>query len=269
MDVLAWFDGARCESNDISVTIDRLSSAILRSAILWPAGIGDFVTTICPLSNFILVRQSETRAMATLSSRMKQNDARSRQVGLLDFVQALPLSLSLLRIPAWNVATSETMCLDPALRNRMSRIPTGTYRLQLHADFGFDAAAEIADYLEQLGISHVYSSPYLQAAPGSQHGYDVVDHHNVNEELGGAEAHERFSLRLGACILGQVLDIVPNHMAISGSRNRMWWDVLENGPSSRYASYFDIDWEPLEEKLRGKLLVPILGRPLRPSSGPR
>ncbi len=141
----------------------------------------------------------------------------------------------------------------------MPRIPTATYRLQLHAEFGFDQAAAIADYLHQLGISHVYSSPYLQAAPGSKHGYDVVDHHKVNDELGGAEAHERFSKRLGECRLGQVLDIVPNHMAISGRRNRYWWDVLENGPSSRYASYFDIDWQPLEEKLRNKLLVPVLG----------
>jgi len=139
------------------------------------------------------------------------------------------------------------------------RTPVATYRLQLHADFGFDAAASIADYLHQLGISHVYSSPYLQAAPGSKHGYDVIDHHKVNEELGGGEAHDRFSKRLGQCRLGQVLDIVPNHMAISGRRNRYWWDVLENGPSSRYAPYFDIDWQPREEKLRNKLLVPILG----------
>ncbi len=141
----------------------------------------------------------------------------------------------------------------------MARIPTATYRLQLHADFGFDDAAAIADYLEELGVSHVYSSPYLQAAPGSKHGYDVVDHHKVNEELGGGEAHDRFSRRLGACNLGQVLDIVPNHMAIAGRRNRYWWDVLENGPSSRYSSYFDIDWQSHEEKLRNKLLVPILG----------
>ncbi|HEX4769197.1 MAG TPA: malto-oligosyltrehalose synthase [Bryobacteraceae bacterium] len=141
----------------------------------------------------------------------------------------------------------------------MSRIPTATYRLQLHADFGFEAAAEIADYLAALGVSHVYSSPYLQAAPHSQHGYDVVDHHHVNEELGGSAAHTAFSVRLGAVGLGQVLDIVPNHMAISGRRNRLWWDVLENGQASRYASYFDIDWMPHEEKLRGKLLVPILG----------
>jgi (1->4)-alpha-D-glucan 1-alpha-D-glucosylmutase len=141
----------------------------------------------------------------------------------------------------------------------MLRIPVATYRLQLHAGFGFDSASAIADYLHELGVSHVYSSPYLQAAPGSKHGYDVIDHHRVNEELGGSEAHDRFSKRLAECQLGQVLDIVPNHMAISGRRNRYWWDVLENGPSSRYASHFDIDWQPHEEKLRNKLLVPILG----------
>ena len=137
--------------------------------------------------------------------------------------------------------------------------PVATYRIQLHSGFGFDDAAAVADYLHDLGMSHVYSSPYLQAAPGSQHGYDVVDHHKVNAELGGAEAHDRFSKRLGACHLGQVLDIVPNHMAISGRLNRYWWDVLENGPASRYASFFDIDWQTREEKLRNKLLVPVLG----------
>ncbi len=142
---------------------------------------------------------------------------------------------------------------------RMARIPVATYRLQLHSEFGFEDAAKIADYLEQLGISHVYCSPYLQAAPGSQHGYDVVDHHRVNGELGGSEAHDRFCMRLGECHLGQVLDIVPNHMAICGRLNRYWWDVQENGPSSRYAAYFDIDWQTREEKLRNKLLVPILG----------
>ena len=141
----------------------------------------------------------------------------------------------------------------------MSRIPVATYRLQLHAGFDFDAAAAIADYLRELGISHVYSSPYLQAAPGSLHGYDVVDHHSVNQELGGADAHARFCQRLGEMGLGQVLDVVPNHMAIAGRHNQYWWDVLENGPSSPYASYFDIDWQPLEGKLWNKLLVPILG----------
>lgn len=139
----------------------------------------------------------------------------------------------------------------------MPRIPGSTYRLQLHKGFTFDDAAAIANYLHDLGITHVYSSPYLQAAPGSMHGYDVVDHARVNEELGGAEAHERFCKKLGDAGLGQVLDVVPNHMSL-GRENRFWWDVLENGESSRYASFFDIDWRPYEERLRNKVLVPIL-----------
>jgi (1->4)-alpha-D-glucan 1-alpha-D-glucosylmutase len=139
----------------------------------------------------------------------------------------------------------------------MLRTPGSTYRLQLHKDFNFDAAAEIAGYLHELGITHVYSSPYLQAAPSSMHGYDVVDHQRVNEELGGAAAHERFCRQLGAAGLGQILDIVPNHMSLK-RENRYWWDMLENGMSSRYASFFDIDWQPQEERLRHKVLVPIL-----------
>jgi (1->4)-alpha-D-glucan 1-alpha-D-glucosylmutase len=139
----------------------------------------------------------------------------------------------------------------------MPRIPSSTYRLQLHKGFTFDDAASIADYLRELGISHVYSSPYLQAEPGSMHGYDVVDHQKVNSELGGPEAHQRFCTRLGEAGLGQVLDIVPNHMSL-GKENRYWCDVLENGASSRYASFFDIDWQPYEERLRNKVLVPIL-----------
>ena len=137
------------------------------------------------------------------------------------------------------------------------KVPVSTYRLQLHKGFTFQDAAAIAPYLWELGISHVYSSPYLQAAPDSMHGYDVVDHQRVNKELGGEAAFEQFSKILGENGLGQVLDIVPNHMAI-GAQNRMWWDVLENGQSSRYASFFDIDWMPSEERLRDKVLVPIL-----------
>ena len=140
----------------------------------------------------------------------------------------------------------------------MTRVPGSTYRLQLHENFGFDKAAEIAPYLKKLGVTHVYSSPYLQAAPHSMHGYDVVDHRKVNEELGGAEAHARFCQSLGELALGQVLDIVPNHMSL-GQQNRYWWDVLENGTNSRYAGFFDIDWHSSEERLRDKVLVPILG----------
>jgi (1->4)-alpha-D-glucan 1-alpha-D-glucosylmutase len=128
----------------------------------------------------------------------------------------------------------------------------------MNAHFTFDDAAAIAGYLKDLGISHVYCSPYLQAAPGSMHGYDVVDHQKVNDELGGVEGHQRFCDRLGEVQLGQVLDIVPNHMAI-GPQNRYWWDVLENGPSSRYATWFDIDWHSSEVKLQNKVLIPVLG----------
>ncbi|HEY5211504.1 MAG TPA: malto-oligosyltrehalose synthase [Acidobacteriaceae bacterium] len=139
----------------------------------------------------------------------------------------------------------------------MGRVPGSTYRVQMHKGFNFDDAGAIAGYLSALGVTHVYSSPYLQAAPGSTHGYDVVDHRKVNEELGGAEAHERFCKRLGENGLGQVLDTVPNHMSL-GAQNRYWWDVLENGTNSRYASFFDIDWNSSEERLRDKVLVPIL-----------
>ena len=140
----------------------------------------------------------------------------------------------------------------------MRRVLLSTYRLQLHAGFTFEDAGNVARYIRELGVSHVYSSPYLQAAPGSMHGYNVVDHQQVNTELGGVEGHKRFCERLGELGLGQVLDIVPNHMA-TGPENRCWWDVLENGPSSRYASWFDIDWDSVEVKLQKKVLIPVLG----------
>jgi (1->4)-alpha-D-glucan 1-alpha-D-glucosylmutase len=140
-----------------------------------------------------------------------------------------------------------------------ARAAQATYRVQLRPGFGFDEAAAIADYLEELGVSHLYSSPYLQAARGSTHGYDVVDPTRVNEELGGPEAHQRMCDALGQHNLGQVLDVVPNHMAITGRENAWWWDVLENGPSSVYAAYFDVDWDPPDQKLRNTVLLPILG----------
>ncbi|MEA3018609.1 MAG: (1-_4)-alpha-D-glucan 1-alpha-D-glucosylmutase [Actinomycetota bacterium] len=136
--------------------------------------------------------------------------------------------------------------------------PAATYRLQLRSEFGFDDAAAIADYLGALGVSHVYASPYLQAVKGSAHGYDVVDHSKVNDELGGADAHARYTTALGRSGLGQVLDIVPNHMAIT-SENRWWTDVLEHGIASRYAGYFDVDWDPPESRLRNRILLPVLG----------
>ncbi len=135
--------------------------------------------------------------------------------------------------------------------------PLATYRLQLQPSFGFDDAAALAPYLAALGVTHVYTSPVLQAAPGSTHGYDVVDHARVNVELGGAEAHARMCAAFAAAGLGHVLDIVPNHMAIT-TGNVWWTDVLENGPSSRWAAYFDVDWEGPESKLRNTVLIPVL-----------
>ncbi len=149
------------------------------------------------------------------------------------------------------------MSASPA-GDRQPVTPRATYRLQLHAGFDFAAASAVADYLAALGVSHVYLSPYLQAAPGSMHGYDVVDPRRVNAELGGPVAHQRFSTVLGDNGLGQVLDVVPNHMAI-GAENPWWWDVLENGPSSRYARFFDVEWDSVDPRYHATVLLPVLG----------
>jgi (1->4)-alpha-D-glucan 1-alpha-D-glucosylmutase len=138
-------------------------------------------------------------------------------------------------------------------------VPGATYRVQLHSGFGFGAVAQLAGYLSELGISHVYCSPVLQAAAGSSHGYDVVDHSRISAELGGEAGFRRMADALGSRGIGIVLDIVPNHMATAGRANAWWWDVLEDGPSSRYSGYFDIDWDPPEAKLRQRVLVPVLG----------
>jgi (1->4)-alpha-D-glucan 1-alpha-D-glucosylmutase len=136
--------------------------------------------------------------------------------------------------------------------------PRATYRIQLRPGFGFDEAQALIPYLATLGVSHVYLSPILQAAPASTHGYDVVNHHQVNEELGGAQAYSRFCAALNASGLKQLLDIVPNHMATGGPESPWWWDLLENGRLSRYASYFDVEWNPPEPKLKNRILVPVL-----------
>lgn len=139
------------------------------------------------------------------------------------------------------------------------RTEVATYRLQLSSEFTLDDAAAIAGYLSQLGISHLYSSPVLQAGKGSTHGYDVLDHSRVSKELGGEAAFERVSTALRTHDLGLLLDIVPNHMAIGGKDNVWWWDVLENGRSSRYAPYFDVEWMPPESKLHHMVMLPVLG----------
>ncbi len=138
------------------------------------------------------------------------------------------------------------------------RQPLATYRVQLHKGFTFDAAAAVARYLADLGITDLYSSPILQAAPGSVHGYDVIDHDRINDELGGDEGFDRLSRALHDAGLGYVLDIVPNHMGV-GSGNGLWLDLLENGPSAHAARFFDVEWHPVKEELADKVLVPVLG----------
>jgi len=135
-----------------------------------------------------------------------------------------------------------------------------TYRLQLRNGMDFDGVAELVPYLSELGVTHVYLSPHLTAAPGSTHGYDVIDHRQVDEALGGQAAYERLRDVLRAHGMGQVIDIVPNHMSIATRDNAWWWDVLENGPASRFARYFDVDWAHAPRlSSEDRLLMPILG----------
>jgi (1->4)-alpha-D-glucan 1-alpha-D-glucosylmutase len=149
-------------------------------------------------------------------------------------------------------------------------VPVSTYRVQLrppaddHPGFGFDDAAQAVPYLAELGVTHLYCSPYLQAAPGSAHGYDVVDHGRLNEELGGAAAFDRMVAACREAGLGILLDVVPNHMAVSEpeSQNAAWWSLLRDGRESAYADWFDVDWSG-----DGKVLVPVLGGPLEEVAG--
>ena len=144
-------------------------------------------------------------------------------------------------------------------KTRPVRIPSATYRLQLNRLFTFDQAKDVVAYLDELGISDVYASPFLMARPGSLHGYDVTDHSRLNPEIGDEEAFVRLSSELQRHGMGLVVDVVPNHMCISHPSNAWWWDVLENGPSSPFARYFDIDWQPPKQELTNRVLLPILG----------
>jgi (1->4)-alpha-D-glucan 1-alpha-D-glucosylmutase len=139
------------------------------------------------------------------------------------------------------------------------RIPTATYRVQLHQDFTFNQAREIVPYLAELGISDLYTSPFFQASAGSTHGYDIVDHNRLNPEVGTEADFDALIGELHRHNMGLVADFVPNHMGISEAANGWWMDVLENGPSSLTAACFDIDWHPLKQELDNKVLLPILG----------
>ncbi len=139
------------------------------------------------------------------------------------------------------------------------RVPRATYRVQLNGGFRFEDVTRLAPYLARLGVSDLYASPYTKARPGSLHGYDVVDHNELNPEIGTPGEYEEMVRVLREEGMGQVLDIVPNHVGI-GSENERWTDVLEHGPASENASFFDIDWYPINRpELRGKVLLPVLG----------
>src|SRR5687768_1928609 len=135
-------------------------------------------------------------------------------------------------------------------------VPVSTYRLQVHAGFPLTAARDLTPYLARLGIGAVYTSPYFTASPGSTHGYDVSNHNEISGEVGGAAAHAEFAAAAAAHNLGHVVDFVPNHMGIGTGENARWNDVLENGPSSTAAMFFDVDWTPVKAELHAKLLLP-------------
>src|SRR5437016_2238772 len=143
-------------------------------------------------------------------------------------------------------------------KEKYPRIPSSTYRLQFNRWFTFAQAREIVPYRYVLGGTDAYASPYVQAGAESLHGYDITDHNKFNAAIGSREEYDSWIAELHAHSMGQVLDFVPNHVGIAEPLNEWWMDVLENGPSSRFAPYFDIDWQPLKSDLRDKVLLPIL-----------
>src|SRR3954465_8205537 len=149
--------------------------------------------------------------------------------------------------------------LDPRSALMPSLIPTATYRLQFTPSFGFDDATRLVPYLKALGISHLYASPFLKARSGSTHGYDIIDHNALNPEFGGEDAFLRLSAALARADIGLILDFVPNHMGVHYADNVWWLDVLEWGPKSPYADFFDINWTLLAHHPTGGVLVPVLG----------
>ena len=158
------------------------------------------------------------------------------------------------------VSSKADALFDAELRERTEqplRRPSATYRLQVHGGFRFDDVTRAVEYLDALGVTDCYLSPFLAARPGSTHGYDVFDHGRINPEIGDQSAHDRLVARLRERGMGRVLDIVPNHMGIGGA-NRFWLDVLEIGPQAEYGRFFDVDWSPVKDELEGRVLLPVL-----------
>jgi (1->4)-alpha-D-glucan 1-alpha-D-glucosylmutase len=152
------------------------------------------------------------------------------------------------------------MAVEALIRDSLARrrVPRTTYRLQFNRDFTFRDARDIVPYLHALGVSDCYASPILQARAGSSHGYDICDHSRLSSDLGGNEEFDAFADALREHGMGLILDAVPNHMGIGDSANVWWMDVLENGAGSPFASFFDIDWSPVNPDLKNKVLLPLL-----------
>lgn len=140
-----------------------------------------------------------------------------------------------------------------------ARIPVSTYRLQFNRGFDFKQARALIEYFRELGITDYYLSPVLKARPGSVHGYDIVDHSQINPELGGEAEFVELARALREREMGLLMDVVPNHMCIASHENGWWQDVLENGPGSPFARHFDVDWNPPNASLKNRVLLPILG----------
>jgi (1->4)-alpha-D-glucan 1-alpha-D-glucosylmutase len=137
-------------------------------------------------------------------------------------------------------------------------VPSSTYRLQLNRLFTFRQATALLDYLQDLGISHCYASPFFMGRPGSMHGYDVTDPTRLNPEIGALPDFSELTLHLKRRSMGLIADVAPNHMCVTHPSNRWWWDVLENGANSTYSKFFDIDWRPPKAELANKVLLPFL-----------
>lgn len=150
-------------------------------------------------------------------------------------------------------------CLDRLAARRHADRPVSSYRLQFNREFRFADARALVPYLRALGITHCYASPLLKARTGSAHGYDITDHNSLNQEIGSEEEFQALVSELHANGMALILDTVPNHMGIGHGDNPWWQDVLQNGRSSAYADFFDIDWEPLKPELRDRVLFPVLG----------
>lgn len=167
--------------------------------------------------------------------------------------------MSLSNLELVEETTSLAQCFDELLAAKEESVPLSTYRLQFNGNFRFEDARRLVPYLYRLGVTHCYASPILKARTGSAHGYDIVDHNQINPEIGTEEEFRALAGELKAHGMGLILDTVPNHMGIGPGSNPWWQDVLENGRASAHAKFFDIDWEPLKDELRNKVLIPVLG----------